>query len=49
MEGGNEANVVSGITQFAEGEPNRWKYDSSLISSTIDNLKRQDSTKLRSS
>ena len=24
MEGGNEANVVSGITQFAEGEPNRW-------------------------
>ena len=23
MEGGNEANAVSGITQFAEGEPKR--------------------------
>ena len=27
MEGGNEASVASGITQFAEGEPKRQNYD----------------------
>ena len=27
MEGGNVASAASGITQFAEGEPKRWNYD----------------------
>ncbi|MBQ6617282.1 MAG: hypothetical protein IJH67_13040 [Thermoguttaceae bacterium] len=27
MEGGNGASAASGITQFAEGEPKRWNYD----------------------
>ena len=44
MEDGNEANVVSGITQFAKGETGHWKYNSTLISSTVDNLKRQESS-----
>ena len=31
MEGGNGATIGSGITQFANGEPKRWNYDTSLI------------------
>ncbi len=31
MEGGNGATIGSGITQFANGEPKRWNYDTTSI------------------
>ncbi len=31
MEGGNGATNGSGITQFANGEPKRWNYNTALI------------------
>ena len=31
MKGGNEASAASGITQFANGEPKRWNYDTAFV------------------
>ena len=35
MKDGNEANVASGITQFAEGEPKRRKYDTVSVNQPL--------------
>ncbi len=36
MKGGNEASAASGITQFANGEPKRWNYDTAQVSQHTD-------------